>query len=550
MLSHAHKRDMTAWGPGERMSHSPSPARRRRPSTVIRMAIVALAILGLGSCVGVGQVVRSDRFDRETAAEMFSAGYEGIADYYVDPIPTEVIALGALDGTIALDPALGYAHLGDRLTVTMDGRPIAEFITPRSDDVPRWAMLTSAAIDAGRGVSKPLHDATPERVYEVAFDAALRKLDRFSRYLGADEARSAQASRNGYTGIGITIVERDNQVYVTAVFQHSPASQAGVEPGDRIVAVNGEATEGLKIGEVADRLRGLIGSRVDVTFDRKGQAIAANLERRPVIETTVRARRMKDVAYVQISGFNRDTASTLENSLGELQRASTEPLRGLILDLRQNRGGQLNQAIRVSDLFIDQGTILATRGRHPNSIQHFEAHDRDATTVPIIAIIDSGSASAAEIVAAALQDAGRALVIGARSYGKGTVQQIVPLPNDGELILTWARMHAPSGYGLSRFGVFPSICTAEDGIDVDTVMQGLRDSRMQAGEAMHLRRGADSLSPANQDALLSWCKADHPPSDDDTDTRIARRLLDERDLFQQAFNASRIALGEQPGTRR
>lgn len=514
------------------------------------MAVAAVALLGLGSCVGAGQALRSDRYDRETAAEMFSAGYEGIADYYVDAVPTDTIALGALGGIATIDPALGYARQGDRLTVTIDGRPIAEFITPRNDDIARWAMLTSAAIDAGRGVSKPVHDATPERIYTVTFDAALRKLDRFSRYLGAEEARSAQASRNGYTGIGITIVERDGEVFVTSVFRDSPASQAGVEPGDRIVAVSGHSTAGLQIGAVADRLRGLIGSRVEVTFDRKGRSLVAMLERRPVIETTVRVHRQKDVGYIQISGFNRDTASSVESALAGLQAPGGAPLRGLILDLRQNRGGQLNQAVRVSDLFINQGTILATRGRHPNSVQHFEAHDRDATAAPIVVLIDSGSASAAEIVAAALQDAGRALVIGARSYGKGSVQQIVPMPNDGELILTWARMHAPSGYGLSRFGVFPSICTAEGGTEVESVVRGLREGRLLAGEAVHRRRGADSLDQAGQEALLAWCKADHPPSDDDVDARIARRLLDERDLFLQAFNASRIALGEQPGNLR
>ena len=121
--------------------------------------------------------------------------------------------------------------------------------------------------------------------------------------------------------------------------------------------------------------------------------------------------------------------------------------------------------------------------------------------LPIVVLMNGGSASAAEIVAAALQDAGRALVVGARSYGKGTVQQIVPMPNDGELILTWARMHAPSGYGLSRFGVFPSICTADGQIDVESVVAGLRNGRLQAGEAVHRRRGADSLDQAGQEAL-------------------------------------------------
>lgn len=528
---------------------APSRRTERRTGTVLRqMATALVAIFGLGSCVTTGAEFQSSSYDRETAAEMFSAGYEGIAEYYVDAIPTDTIALGALSGIATIDPSISYTRRGDRLTVAMDGRPIAEFVTPASDDVPRWAMLTSAAIDAGRTASKAVHDASPEQVYQVTFKAALHKLDRFSRYLGADAARAARASRNGYTGIGITISERDGAVYVTSVFDRSPASEAGVAAGDRIVSISGQSTEGLAIGQVADRLRGMIGSRVSVTFDRAGTPIVADLERRPVIETTVHAERQHDLAYIQISGFNRDTASSLEMALDKLQRPGSRPLAGLIIDLRQNRGGQLNQAIRVSDLFIDRGTILSTHGRHPSSIQHFEAHERDATSAPIVVLIDSGSASAAEIVAAALQDDGRALVIGARSYGKGTVQQIIPMPNDGELILTWARMHAPSGYGLSTFGVFPSICTAQDNVQVDAVVDGLRSGRLQAGEAIHRRRSVDSLDATAQATLLKWCHADHPPSDDDTDARIARRLLDDRELFQQAFNASRIVLGERPET--
>ncbi|EDP66020.1 C-terminal processing peptidase [alpha proteobacterium BAL199] len=513
---------------------------------MMRFGVAMVALVGLGSCVTTDLAIPSDQYDRRTAAEMFSAGFEGIADYYVDAIPTDAIALGALSGITTLDPSVHYAHRGDRLIVTVNGRPIAEFVAPSADDVPRWAMLTSAAIDAGRTASKPIHDATPEQIYQVAFESALRKLDRFSRYLCTEEARSARASRNGYTGVGITIVEREGHVYVTSVFEYSPAAEAGVEAGDRIVAIEGEPAEGLTVAEVANRLRGLIGSHVLVAFDRSGEPVSANLERRPVIETTVHTRRLDNVGYIHISGFNRDTASSLETEFEALQRSAPSPLLGLILDLRQNRGGQLTQAVRVSDLFIDRGTILATQGRHPSSIQHFEAHDPNATNLPMVVLIDSGSASAAEIVAAALQDAGRALVIGARSYGKGTVQKIVDMPNRGELILTWARMHAPSGYRLSRFGVFPSICTAEGNTDLETVVQGLRDGRLQSGEAVHRRRAADSLDEASQEVLLAWCKGNHPPSDDDLDTRIAHRLLDDRDLFRQAFNASYIALSDRP----
>lgn len=527
------------------------PVRADHPlANALRIIVAAAGIILLGSCTAPGRSAPSDRYDRVVAAEMFSAGYEGIADYYVDAVPTEAIALGALDGLATIDPMLRYLRRGDRVIVTLDGRPVAEFVAPPSDDVPRWAMLTSAAIDAGRAVSPSVHDATPERVYAAAFDAAVRKLDRYSRYLGAESARSAQAARNGYTGVGITIIERQGQVFVTSVYENSPAAEAGVAAGDRIIEIDDASAERLRISEIADRLRGLPGSRVKVAFERAGNRVVADLERRSVIETTVHFRRLRDVGYIRLSGFNRDTAGGLQRALADLQRPGRQPLRGLILDLRQNRGGQLNQAVRISDLFIAHGTILATRGRHPSSVQHFEARDTDATSLPMVVLIDAGSASAAEIVAAALQDAGRALVVGTRSFGKGTVQQIVPLPNDGELILTWARMHAPSGYGLSRFGVFPSICTADEaGVDVEAIVQGLRDGRLKSAEAIHLRRTVERMSEQDQEAVLAWCTADHPPGPDDLDTRVAERLLDDRALFQRAFDDSRVLLGEHPRSR-
>ena len=273
------------------------------------------------------------------------------------------------------------------------------------------------------------------------------------------------------------------------------------------------------------------------------------VERRQVIQETVELKLIGRIAYLHLSGFNRDTVASLRRAVSSAERRlGSEPV-GLILDMRQNRGGILNQAAAVADVFIEKGTILETRGRHQKSIQLFEAEHLDALAdVPMIVMIDSGSASAAEVVAAALQDSGRALLIGARSYGKGTVQQIVSLPNNGELILTWARMHAPSGYALSTYGVFPSVCTIDGERDPTVTLTAIRAGTLQPGDAVHRRRMIDTLDPARREALGQWCRANHPPRSDDADTEIALRLLSDRTLFQQAFNASRIALGQRPST--
>lgn len=506
-------------------------------------------MLGLGSCVTRPAPPPSATYEREMAAEVFSVGFEGIADFYIEAIPMEALATAALDGVSALDPNLSYVRRGDRLIVTADGTPFADFQTPSSDDVPRWAMLTSAAIDAGRYRSQILRDATPERLYQAAFDSTARKLDRFSRYSGRDKAQSERASRNGYSGIGVTIGIENDEVWVTSVFPNSPAADAGLEAADHIVAIAGDPIAERDLGRIARRLRGPTGSYVDLTIERDDRRHEMSVERRRVIPKTVELKLIGQVAYLHLSGFNRDTAAELRRAVSGAKRALGKKPAGIILDMRQNRGGILNQAASVADVFIDHGTILETRGRHRKSIQLFEAEQMDdLIEVPMVVMIDSGSASAAEVVAAALQDSGRALVIGTRSYGKGTVQQIISLPNDGELILTWARMHAPSGYALSTYGVFPSLCTADGPADPETTLAALRAGRLRPGDAVHRRRVIDTLDPERREELKTWCRGNHPPRADDGDTEIALRLLSDRALFQQAFNASRIALGQRPPT--
>lgn len=506
-------------------------------------------VLGLGSCVTRPAPPLSTVYERETAAEVFSVGFEGIADFYIEAIPMEALSAAALDGVSTLDPELNYVRRGDRLIVTVGGTPFADFRTPEPNDVARWAMLTSAAIDAGRYRSQILRDTSPEHIYQAAFDSTVRKLDRFSRYSGRDKAQSERASRNGYSGIGVTIGIENERVWVTSVFPNSPATDAGLETADRIVAVDGVSIAGLDLNGIANRLRGPTGSHVELTIERNEVLSNKAVERRRVIQETVELKLIGQVAYLHLSGFNRDTVASLRRAIDSAERTLGEKPAGLILDMRQNRGGILNQAAEVADVFIDQGTILETRGRHRKSAQLFEAEHLDALVdVPMVVVVDSGSASAAEVVAAALQDSGRALLIGARSYGKGTVQQIVSLPNNGELILTWARMHAPSGYALSTYGVFPSVCTANAAENPTAMLAALRAGTVRPGDAVHRRRVIDTLDPARREALGQWCRANHPPRSDDADTEIALRLLGDRALFQQAFNASRIALGQRPAT--
>lgn len=514
-----------------------------------RFLAAGIALTLLGSCaVSRPETTEPAPFAMDTGAEAFAIGYEGIADLYVEPVPTQSIALAALDGVAALDASVAFVRRGDALIVTEGGTPFAKFTVPGDDSPQDWARLTSAALAAARDRSRILTDSSGDQLYEAAFDAIARKLDRYSRYHNATETRSSKASRNGYTGIGVTIAEQDGAVVITSVFGGSPAHDSGLQTGDRFVAVSGRSVVGLSMVETANLLRGANGTSVAIRIARGAEVLSFQIERQRVIEDTVRFAAVDGIAYFHISSFNNDTANALSDAIEEAKEQLGDDLPGIVLDLRQNRGGTLEEAVDVADLFVDDGIILETRGRHSRSRHRYDAEYRTtATTAPLAVLIDSGSASAAEVVAAALQDSGRALVIGARSFGKGTVQRVIDItPISSELILTWARMHAPSGYSLSDFGVFPSICTPDYGDNPEVSAAALESGELRLSETMQKRLYVSHMEPAERERLLSWCRANHPPSTTDTDTRLALRLLSDRKLFRLAFHASRVALSERP----
>lgn len=514
-----------------------------------RLAVCGLALTALGSCAVTDPYAgQPGYFAMDTGAEVFSIGYEGIADLYVEAVPTQSLALAALDGVAALDPSIGFVRRGDSLIVTTDGTPFAKFVVPHDENARDWARLTSASLAAARKRSAVLMQTSNDRLFEAAFDAITQKLDRFSRYRNAAESEASRAARKGYVGVGVTISAQDGAIVVSSVFAKSPADDAGLMQGDRFVSIAGTPVAGLGVSDAAHLLRGRSGTSVPIRVARGDAEFDVSVRRQQVIEDTVRFEPVDGIAYFHVSGFNVATASALADAIHDAKDVLGEDLPGIVLDLRQNRGGTLNQAVEVANLFVDSGLLLETRGRHSSSRHTYDAHfDDTVTNAPLAVLIDSGSASAAEVVAAALQDSGRALVIGARSYGKGSVQRILELPPIGtELHLTWARMHAPSGYTLAEFGVFPSICTPDYGNDPQVGAAALESGELRLSETMQNRLYVATMAEADRDTLKNWCNADHPPSTTDGDTKLAVRLLSDRKLFSLAFHASRVALGERP----
>ncbi len=504
------------------------------PDAWQRLGALSVAFF-LVACTAQDTRVTADG-ELSLANRLFRDGYQDIIDIYIDDVQASDLALAGLDNLTDLDPDISVLAQDGRITMTMDGRPVGSFAAPRNDDTEGWGDLTASALRLGRSRSALIDAADPEEIYEVVFDGILTELDKFSRYAGRDEARENRASRDGFGGIGVRIRLIDEGVRILSVMENTPAERAGLKSDDIILEIDGETTVDLSQREVVRRLRGPLRSRVALTIGREEAPASLGIEvvRAHIVPQTVTYRRHADAAVIQLTGFNQSTTRTLREKLNQATKEIGSDLSGFVLDLRGNPGGLLDQAVAVSDLFIGQGRIVSTHGRHPDSHQYFDADPDDlARHRPVVVLVNGNSASASEIVAAAMQDSRRAVVIGSGSFGKGTVQTVLRLPNEGELTLTWARFHAPSGYALNHRGVIPDICTTGmSDPTADEVLDRLIDGSLPIDrDTQH--RDIDPDDEAGLAALRAYCPARQ--TDAGIDLEVALRLLERPDLFARAL---------------
>jgi carboxyl-terminal processing protease len=504
----------------------------------LKLALGLMVVLAVAGCSQPAQL-HGDPFGA-IAEPVIRAGYTHIANRYVEPVSMSDMSLAGMEGMSRIDPRLHVARDHDHILLTDGKAPVQEFSVPKDEDPAEWAALTVAVLESGRAESAGFRAAGLERTYEAVFDGALSHLDRFSRYAPAAVAREQRAQRDGFGGIGITVKDEDNEIRVVSVVENSPSAKAGIEADDAILAVDGEPTSGLKLTEVVDRLRGPIGSAVRLKVMRAldSGSREVTLRRALIVPTTVSYEPHGDVAYIRVASFNQRTTSSLEHALHRALREMGPKLRGVVLDMRGNPGGLLDQAVTVSDLFLTRGRILSTSGRHPDSNQTFDAAGFDLLHgLPLAILVNGTTASAAEVVAAALQDQGRAIVVGTSSYGKGTVQTVHRLPNDGEIIITWSRIHAPSGYTLNHVGVIPNICTSKADANaaeaVTQVIDLVRSGRIDTAAARLALHTNMQPNKAEIRLLRSSC----PPRDGDgkLDLEVAQRLIEDKTLFARAI---------------
>jgi carboxyl-terminal processing protease len=361
------------------------------------------------------------------------------------------------------------------------------------------------------------------KLIESAINGMLSSLDPHSAFLNRKHFTDMQVQTRGeFGGLGIEVTMENNVVKVVAPIDETPAARAGVMANDLITHLDGEQIVGLTLEQAVEKMRGKVGTAISLTIQRKGaeDPIELKIIRDRIRINAVRARAEGDVAYIRITTFNEQTHANLVSSVERLKKQIGTEIKGYIIDLRNNPGGLLDQAISVSDDFLERGAIVLTKGRNLEETQRSNARPGDITDGKrILVLVNGGSASASEIVAGALQDHSRALVIGTRSFGKGSVQTIIPLGQNGAIRLTTARYYTPSGRSIQAKGIDPDV----------VVEQELPDELKSKTAASQRSRGEASLrghlkGDAGKDGKEESGSNSYVPTEADKDTQLQYAL--------------------------
>lgn len=517
-----------------------SPRRLHKRGRIVTTLALGIALVA-AACVAPSSESPekgSDRLVLETT-------FKNIDLRYANEISTRAVALAGLKALSKTDTLLSIDDRATAISLSYEDRILGEWPSPGENDHNGWAAVVADALEKAREEAPKLGKQDHERVLAGFFRGALSKLDRYTRYATPGQARNTRARREGFGGLGVTIRYDKGNVYVAKVHEGTPAFKAKLKPGDLITHVGGITLAGLTQNAAIGHLRGPVHSKADLTVIRKNTPAPLKIAvvRAHIILPTVTSKRDDGILTIRLSGFNQGTSRSLGKILAAAEHKDAEPLRGIVLDLRSNPGGLLDQAVAVADFFLNDGRIISTKGRHHRANQIFNASWGERVThTPIAVLVNGRSASASEIVAAALRDRGRAIVIGASSFGKGSVQTIIRLPNGGELTLTWAHMIAPAGFNLQSHGIIPAICTSAPDANLSDMMAAIRSDVPAAGTILNAALASRYAIRTNPDLARERC----PPTRTERaeDQEIAKYLLEHKSLYTRALRDGSAAIAE------
>ena len=391
------------------------------------------------------------------------------------------------------------ATVGGLLGIAIAPQLAGPLLASETDQAKTYQQLELFGDIFDRIRAKYVEDVDDAKLIEAAINGMLTSLDPHSSYLSPDDADDMRIqTRGAFGGLGIEVTQEEGFVKVIAPIDETPAAEAGVESGDFITHVDGEGLLGLTLDAAVQLMRGPVGSKIVITIVRESEPEPFDITiiRDTIKLTAVRDRSIGKTIVMRVSTFNDQTYPNLKDGIAKQIEVAggIDNVNGFVIDLRNNPGGLLNQAIMVSDAFLEKGEIVSTRGRDPATGDRWNARSGDlAQGKPIVVLINGGSASASEIVAGALQDHHRAIVVGTKSFGKGSVQTIMPLPDDGAMRLTTARYYTPSGRSIQALGVSPNII-------VEQPRRTLKDDEPEE-EQKKMRSEADLRGSLDNDSI-------------------------------------------------
>lgn len=400
---------------------------------------------------------------------VLGAGFAAILERHLEAASPADLLAWSLAELSDIDPAIGVRRSGREVELLLDGQVAIRRTAPGLPSPDAAARVGGAAADdltrfqeVAWSHSQLLRRAGAPRLIAESFEGVFHHLDPFSRYITPEEAQAARERRIGEAGLGLRLApgRRGAGASIAAISPGGPAARAGLRIGDHVLAIDGQPLRTRDAGVAAGLLEGPAGSEVRLLVLQGRTRKQVRLVRTQPVGTPVTARREDDgILVIRIPGFTAHTERQVAAAL--LAAMSQEPLRGVVLDLRGNRGGLLSQAASVADIFLGAGEVFRTTGRHVDANRIYVTAGPDLSDgLPVVSLVDGRTASSAELVAAALADRGRAAVVGTDTMGKGTVQVVIPLPDGGELLISWSRLILPSGWPLQGLGVIPGLCTA------------------------------------------------------------------------------------------
>jgi carboxyl-terminal processing protease len=463
-------------------------------------------------------------FNPPLIAGVYTTALTFMAPRILDAVPISQLTIWGLNGLTALDPELTTDQREAQLRLIARDRIITALPVPPEGDAGAWAGSAVQLALAGAQVSMAVRRAGTQGVVQSFFDELFNHLDPYSRYVAPHEAGEDRESRIGGAGLGLRLLRRGTAIQVQEAVADGPAALAGIRPGDTIVAVDGVATLGKDATIVMRSIAGPEGSSVTLVWrGRDGRRHQADLERALVPPETVFPQRAGEALLIQVTGFNHSTDTHLASAIAQ-GLAGPRPPAGIVLDLRGNRGGLLRQAVASADTLLPPGVVAITAGRDPEATRIWRSEAGElASDVPVVVIVDGRSASAAEVLAAALADRGRGVVIGSSTLGKGLVQTITPLPDGGELYVTWSRVLAPRGWPIQSLGVLPQVCTSLGEAALNRQLAALARGVQPMAKALETHRAARApLQPTQVLAIRNACPASEGR---ESDLETARLLI-------------------------